>query len=88
MKKKEIIQLTVAGAIIAFAGLLFASQLGAPKSDSKKGRYTYEDVRPIKSDYAPELIEKITDSEKVKDFYLPPDLNSGIGNQTPFKPIN
>ncbi len=86
MKQKEIIQLSIAGIIFLVAGIFIFGQLSGGKSSSAKGKYTYEDVRPLTSKYSVELLQKISDTDKVKDFYLPPDLKSGIGNQEPFKP--
>ncbi len=86
MKQKEIIQLSVAGLIFVVAGIVVFSQLSGG-GKSSKSKYTYEEVRPIASDFDSKQLLKITDASTVKDFYVPPDLRSGIGNQSPFKPI-
>ena len=88
MKQKELIQLLVAGTSFVVHGIIIFSQFGPGKSKSAKNRYTYENVKPIAANFDAELLQSITNTEKVKDFYLPPDLHNGIGNPTPFKPSN
>jgi hypothetical protein len=87
VKRKEIIQLGVAVVVLCASAILIYSQI-APKKASDKPKYTYEDVQPIEPNYDSVVMTKITDTNQVKDFYVAPDLKSGIGNTTPFKPIN
>lgn len=87
MKQKDLIRLGIAVIILCAAGILIFSQL-APKKSSGKAKYTYEDVQPIYPEYDAAVLSEISNSTLVRDFYIPPDLNTGIGNQTPFKPIN
>ncbi len=88
MKQKEIVQLSVAAIVFVVAGILVFTQLGPGKSKSAKSAYTYEDVQSIDASFDENQLQAISDSAKVRDFYIPPDLNAGVGNPSPFKPIN
>ncbi len=84
MKPKEITQLIVAIVIFAIAGFLIYSQLG-PKSGGKDGKgVSVEKVTKIPSGFNDQSLSVIGDSSRVRDFYSPPDLGSGLGNSQPF----
>lgn len=86
MKTKEIIQLAVAGVIFLVAGILVFNIL-APRKAGTKSQLTYEKVTMIDPVFDQQLLDKLRDPTKAKNFYVPPDLNSGLGNTQPFSPI-
>lgn len=89
MKTKEVIQLMVALLIFAIAGYLIYMQLAPkPAAGSDPNKLTYEKITPIDPEFSQEALRNLTNAASVKDFYLPPDLKSGVGNNKPFTPVN
>lgn len=87
MKRKEIIQLAVAAVILFVAGVLVYMQLAPKKSGNSNEKYMVEKVRPIDADFDEEALTQISDSRKVRDFYVAPDLSTGLGNSELFNEV-
>jgi len=83
VKRKEILQLVVAIVILVAAGALIFNQL-APKQATKSEGPTVEKVTPIQPDFDQTSLSYITNHNKNQDFYQPPNLSSGLGNNQPF----
>lgn len=89
MKTKEVIQLMVALLIFAIAGYLIFMQVAPkPAEGADPNKLTYEKITPIEAEFDSEALRNLTNAASVKDFYLPPDLKSGVGNNKPFTPVN
>ncbi|HUC20260.1 MAG TPA: hypothetical protein VMR98_02065 [Candidatus Polarisedimenticolaceae bacterium] len=86
MKQKELIQLVAAVIILSIAGLLIFMQF-APKSSGKPEQLTYEKITKLHNEFSTDALQALTDASIARDFYAPPDLNSGVGNTQPFTPI-
>ncbi len=84
MKRKEFIQLGVAVVILFAAGVLIFTALSPKKGSSTQDKYTYEKVKKIEADFDEQALQQISNNSKVRDFYVEPDLGSGLGNQQPF----
>jgi hypothetical protein len=85
MKKKDITELVVALIVLA-ATLYLIYGLVGPKSSggaSAKGQ-TIVKVTPISPDFDSGALQSIGDTTQTKDFYTPPNLQSGLGNSQPF----
>lgn len=88
MKTKELIQIAAAVLIFAIAGFLIFSQLQPKKGAATTGKgTTVIKVTQIEGSFDQAELNKLSDSTINRDFYTPPDLNSGLGNNSPFKPI-
>jgi hypothetical protein len=83
VKRKEMTQLIIAVIILVAAGALILSQL-APKKTTKSQPPTVEKVTPIQPDFDQSSLTFINDRNKNQDFYQPPNLSTGLGNNQPF----
>ncbi|HSX41017.1 MAG TPA: hypothetical protein VLF21_00025 [Candidatus Saccharimonadales bacterium] len=85
MKQKEIVQLMVAIVILALAGLVLFSIFG-PKSSNPEA-LTYTKVTKLDTEFDQTTMNHLSDSSKSRDFYVDPDLKSGLNNSQPFGPL-
>lgn len=83
MKSNQVVQLSVAMVILVGAGFLIFS-LAFPHKGSNKS-VTYEKVTPISGEFSQDALDQLRD--KAQNFYVKPDLHSGIGNPQPFNPL-
>ena len=83
MKRKELIQLGVAGIIFIVAGYIIFLQV-APKKGPQSEGIKVDVVTPINPEFDQNSLDKLTDSSQVVDYYTPPNLDSGLGNSQPF----
>ncbi|HUC86896.1 MAG TPA: hypothetical protein VMR75_01020 [Candidatus Saccharimonadales bacterium] len=89
MKSKEIVELVVAVLILAIAGYV-VYKIVVPSSPSSSGAshtVTYVQVTPVDPNFDSNSLNELGDSSKVRDFYSPPDLSSGLNNSQPFGPL-
>ncbi len=87
MKSKEIIQLAVAMVILVIAGIVIFNFVVPKKSTSSSSDHSYEIVSPISASYDQDALSRLNDSNKAHDYYVKPDLHSGVGNPLPFTPL-
>lgn len=81
MTKKDLLYIVLAAVIFAVAGILGYSQL-SPKQSSSKG-VTVEVVEPVSAQFNQNTISILNNSNATRDFAVPPNFDSGLGNQTP-----
>jgi hypothetical protein len=84
MKKRDIFFLLLAAVILGVAGYLGYSQL-APKRATANG-VEVEKVGVIPSSMDADGVATLRDPAKVRDYYAPVDLSSGLNNTAPFGP--
>jgi hypothetical protein len=80
MKTKDIVYLVLAGLIFVTAGILAYGSLAGKQSSGVQ----VEVVVPISAEYDQSALSKLTDPAVAKDFSIPVDLSSGLGNPAPF----
>lgn len=85
MKKKDIIYIVVAVAVLAIAGLFLYSKSSAGKSAASKTT-TVEVVDPISSTFDAKAVAQLQDPTVAQNFAVKIDL-SGLGNTSPFGPL-
>ena len=86
VKKKDIILLVAAAATFGLTAVL-AFNLIVPKNTGVSKGVVVEVVVPIQPSFDEAGVKMISDTTKVRDFFLPVDLNSGIGNGSLFGPL-
>ena len=87
MKPKEMIQLFVALVVLIGAGLVIYGQVGPKNTSSNSKGVVVEKITPIPASFDRDGLNKLSDNTLVKDFYVKPDLKSGVGNPKPFGPL-
>lgn len=85
MKTKQIVQLVVAILILAIASYIVYA-LAVPNKGGGK-TVTYVKVTPIDPNFDTTSLNQLSNSSNVRDFYNPPNLNSGLNNSQPFGPL-
>lgn len=85
MKRKDAIYLAITAVLVAASGVIVYSQLSPAKSKAPRSAKV-EVVVPITPQYDSNALGQVSNPNKVKDFSVPVDLNSGIGNTRPFGP--
>ena len=83
MKTKDIIELVAAVLIFVVAGYFIYTML-APKPSSSAPAATIVEVTPIDPNFDQGALQSIGDPSQTRDFYTPPNLQSGLGNTQPF----
>lgn len=85
MKKKDLIYVFLAVAVIAVAAYLVMTQL-APKPSASKSQSgsTVDVIGVIDPTLSSDAISQIQDSTKVRDYSVTIDLSTGLGNSVPF----
>lgn len=85
MKKKDIIALVFFGIILAVITSLIVGKVGGSKNRSAQ----VEVVQQISPEFSQEardtLLGRNTKSQ-VRSFNIPVNVNSGVGNNSPFRP--
>lgn len=82
MKTKDIVELIAALVIFLIAAFFIYHMLGA--KSGKSNTATVTQVTPIATDFDSTNLQLLSDPGQTKDFYSPPDLHSGLGNNLPF----
>ena len=86
MKQKEIVQLAFA-VVLLVAACFAVYKLAVPSRGGAHKGATYEVVTPISASFDASAQQKLDDPLTARDFYVKPDLHSGIGNPQPFTPL-
>ena len=86
MKKKDIIYIVVAVAVLAIAGLFLYSKSSAGKGAASKTA-TAEVIDPISSTFDATALRQLQDPSVAQNFAVKIDL-SGLGNSSPFGPLH
>jgi hypothetical protein len=81
MKQKDIVYLVLAAVILSAAGFLGFSAL-KPKGGGKT--VTVEVVTPLTDSFNQDGLNALQDRSKAVDFYIRPDLTTGLNNPQPF----
>jgi flagellar basal body-associated protein FliL len=84
MKKKDLMALVIAVAIMLVAGYLVYTQVMPQKSGAASQGVQVEVVGPIASDFDPSVMDTLSDSSKVRNFAVSLDLTTGLANPTIF----
>jgi hypothetical protein len=84
MKKKDLIALVIAVAIMLVAGYLAYTQLMPQKGGTASQGVQVEVVGPIASDFDSAAMEALDDGSKVRNFAVKLDLSAGLDNPTIF----
>ena len=82
MKTKDIVYILLAVAILLVAGYIAFTQL-VPKTASAK-KVQVEVVGSISPDFDQAALTQLSDGTKIRDFSVPLDLSSGLGNKDIF----
>jgi flagellar basal body-associated protein FliL len=82
MKRRDVVLLVLAMIIFVVAGYLAVANL-LPKQTAKK-TVKVEVVGSIPSELDSTSLTSLTDTTKSKDFTVPIDLSTGLGNQAVF----
>lgn len=82
MKRRDLIYLSVAIAVLVTAGILLMSTSGAGSDKSKVP--TYEVIEPIEAEYDQVILAEIADSKLHRNFAVPVNLKTELGNKNPF----
>ena len=85
MKKKDMITLMIAIAILAIIGLLVYAKYGSKGKDN--GVTSVEVIDPISSDFDQGALNTLADHTQVVNFQPAIDL-SNLGNAAPFGPLH
>ncbi len=85
MKKRDIFFLLLAAVILVVAGYLGYSQL-APKRGATTNGVEVEKIGTMPSVMDADGVATLRDPAKVRDYYAPVDLTSGLNNTAPFGP--
>ena len=83
VKTKQIVELVIALLVFLIAAY-FIYQLLSPKSSSKSSGETVTVVTPLTTTFDSNTLQDLSDNNKSRDFYSPPDLKSGLNNPQPF----
>jgi hypothetical protein len=84
MKKKELMYLLFAVALLAVTGVILYGQL----KPSKGGRQaTVEVISPMTADFDQEALDQLTNPASSRNFTPPVDFSNGMGNPRPFTPL-
>ncbi len=81
MKTKDIVALGLAGIIITVVGVLL---VGKFSGGSQHKRAQVEVVDPVESGFDDTAKRQLVNSAAARDFSVPIDLRSGLGNVNPF----
>ncbi len=87
MKKKDVIMLVAAVAILLVTGYVAYIEVLAPKktSGAKTSTVTVEKIGVIPAQFDQDAVTQLSDTNQVFDYSPPVDL-TGLGNNTPFGP--
>jgi len=84
MKKKDLIYLFIAVAILLLAGYLAYTQVFASKMQAAKKVEQVEIISAIKPDFNSGAMSALTDATKNRDYSVVIDINAGVNNPAVF----
>jgi len=84
IKRKDLIYIVLTAIVIIVVIIVGYSELNQGKTASNKNA-TVEVVKPVGAHLNTSTLDHLRDEKASTNFALPVDLNSGVGNTTPFK---
>lgn len=81
MKSNDIVSLLFAGVVVTFMGILLVGRFGG---SAEKTKVEVEVIQPFEADFDEAGKSQLSDNAAARDFSVPIDLNSGLGNTNPF----
>ena len=84
IKRKDLIYIVITAIVIIVAIIVGYGELNQGKT-STNANATVEVVKPIGAKLNTAALDHLRDEKASTNFVLPMDLNTGVGNPTPFK---
>lgn len=86
LAKKDIIYILLAAVMFSVTGIVAFTQLAPKGAATGSAQATVEIVDPLVATLNTDALNTLGDPNKVRDYFVPIDLSTGLGNKAPFGP--